>query len=73
MKKGILCYLICGKHRKFENPKISYIFKKTFFQLFEAQEWRWKNIYRRRINWDIEDSWFDWKYINTLKILLKKT
>ena len=36
MKKRILCYLICGKHRKFENPKISYIFKKTFFQLFEV-------------------------------------
>ena len=25
------------------------------------------------MNWDIKDSWFNWKYIITLKIWLKKT
>ena len=25
------------------------------------------------MNWDIKNSWFNWKYIITLKIWLKKT
>ena len=27
----ILCCVICGKYRKYEKPKISYILQKTFF------------------------------------------
>ena len=32
MKK--IYYIICGKYRKFKNPKISYVFKKQFVLLF---------------------------------------
>ena len=31
-----------------------------------------KNIERKRVNWDIKDFWFNWKYVITLKIWLKK-
>ena len=34
--KNLYC-VICGKHRKFEKPKISYPLQKTFFLLFAVR------------------------------------
>ena len=47
-----------------------------YFQLcanyyFYVQEWRWKNILTRRVNWDTKNPWFNWKSIITLKIWVK--
>ena len=64
---------ICDKYKKFKNRKTSYIFWKTFFLLTTVSAiMKMKNIWRRRINWDIEDSWFNLKYIITLKKWFKK-
>ena len=40
-----------------------------FRQVFEI----WKNIWGRRINWNIKNILFNWKYIITQKMCLKKT
>ena len=61
------------KYKEYKKPKASYICDKTFpFLVFvKVWKWRWKNISRRRINWDIKSYWFNWKYIITLKTWVK--
>ena len=55
MKK--LHCVICGKYRKFEKAKISYIFKKKVVLSIICSKWKnedKKNILRRRFKWDIK-------------------
>ena len=37
-----LYYVICGKYRKFKNPKISYIFRKTLVLPFFCSKCKMK-------------------------------
>ena len=72
MKKSY--HLICAKYKKSEKAKISYIFEKALGVLLFAKspKMKIKKYLRRRINWDIRNSRFNWKYIINLKIWLKK-
>ena len=59
MVKKIYC-VISGKYRKFEKPKIkiSHLLQRKlvlFYFLLWVQEWKWKIIQRKRINWDIKN------------------
>ena len=47
MKK--LCCVICGKYKKFNNPKISYIFEKTlvFSSIYSKCENEDKKIFKK--------------------------
>ena len=56
--KKIYC-IICGKYKKFEKPKISYLKEKRFKEEQSIEI--------------IKNSWFNRKYIITLKIWLKET
>ena len=49
--KKLYC-VICGKYRKFEKPKISYLLEKTLLLsiICSKCKLRLKNIKRRRIN-----------------------
>ena len=73
--KKLYC-VACNKYRKFEKPKISYVLEKTLVLSIickKCKKWRWKIILRRRINWEIKNSWFNLKYSITFKIWQKKT
>ena len=67
-------HLICAKYKKPEKAKISYIFEKALGVLLFAKgpKMKLKKYLRRRINWDIRNSRFNWKYMITLKIWFKK-
>ena len=54
MIKKLYC-VICGKYRKFRNPKISYIFEKQIVLLFGASE----RIKMKKE--EIKNSWLNWK------------
>ena len=71
--KKLYC-VICGKYRKFEKPKKSYLLEKTIVVSKCKNEdcSKCKNE-DRRINWDIKNSWLNWKIIIALKIGEKKT
>ena len=60
------------KYRKFKNPKISYIFEVTLVLSIICRKCGNEDE-KKRIEWDIKNSWFNQKYIITLKIWLKKT
>ena len=73
--KKLYC-VICGKYGKIEKPRISYIFEKALVLSIICSNCKnedEKNIERRRTNWHIKNSWFNWKYIILFKIWLKKT
>ena len=58
--KKLYC-VVCGKCRKFKNPKTSYTYGKTLvFRIIysKCENENEKNIYRRRVNGDIKNSWF---------------
>ena len=71
MKK--LYWVICGKYKKFEKSKISYVLEKTLFVSINCSKCKNEDEKRRRFNWDIKNSWFTWKYAITLKMWQKKT
>ena len=62
--KNLYC-VICSKYRKFEKPKISYFLEKTlvlsiiYSNSIENQLKKKKNHLKRRINWNIKNSWFN--------------
>ena len=57
--KKLYC-VICGKYRKFEKPKISYLLEKALvFLLFAVSVKMKKRKYLKNKN--IENSWFNWK------------
>ena len=61
-----LYYVICVKYRKFEKT-----LEKTLVNSIICSKCKNKdnkNIWRRRIHWNIKNSWFNWKYVITLKI-----
>ena len=61
MKKW--CYVICGKYRKLEKPKISYLFKKALFL----------SIICSKCENEDEKLFKEEEPIETLKIWQKKT
>ena len=70
--------IICGKHRKFRNPKISNIFEKNIILSLSIIYGKCENENekirkKKNINWDIKNFWFNWEYKITLKICSKKT
>ena len=67
--KKLYC-VICGKYRKFEKPKKSYLLEKTLAVSIICSKCKNED---RRINWDIKNSWLNWKIIIALKIGEKKT
>ena len=72
--KKLYCVL-CGKYRKFEKPKISYVLEKTL--VFSIICSKCKNedekIFKEEDSIQIlQNAWFNSKYIITLKIWLKK-
>ena len=71
--KKLYC-VIWGKYRQFEITKISYDLEKIVILsiIFAKCKNEDEKFLRRRIDWDITNSWFNWKYIITLKICLKK-
>ena len=71
MKK--LYWVICGKYKKFEKSKISYVLEKTLVLSINCSKCKNEDEKRRRFNWDIKNSWFTWKYAITLKMWQKKT
>ena len=67
--------VICGEYRKFKNHKILYMFKKTLFLSFICNKCKnddQKISLRKRINWDIKNSYFNQKYVIKIRIWLKK-
>ena len=72
--KKLYC-VICGKFRNVEKLKIPYLLEKTLVLsiICSKCENEDEKLFKRRQNWDIKDSWFNWKYKITLKIWLKKT
>ena len=56
-----------------EKLKTSYVLEKTLFLsiICISVKMKMKNIQKRRINGDVKNSWFKWKYIITLKIWVK--
>ena len=50
-----------------------YVLEKTLFLsiICISVKMKMKNIQKRRINGDVKNSWFKWKYIITLKIWVK--
>ena len=50
-----------------------YVLEKTLFLsiICISVNMKMKNIQKRRINGDVKNSWFKWKYIITLKIWVK--
>ena len=56
-----------------EKLKTSYVLEKTLFLsiICISVKMKMKNIQNRRINGDVKNSWFKWKYIITLKIWVK--
>ena len=70
--KKIDC-VTCSKHRKIKNLKISQIFKKKKFLLFPVCIRKKVKKKGRIINWENKISWFNLKYVFTLKIRLNKT
>ena len=72
--KKLFC-VICGEYRKFKNPKILYMFEKTLFLSFICNKSKiddQKISLRKRINWDIKNSYFNQKYVIKIRIWLKK-
>ena len=75
--KTLYC-VICRKYRKLEKSTISYLLEKALVlsiicskcKTEEGKQFLRKN--NQRINWDIIDSWFNWKYIIIFKIWLKR-
>ena len=68
--------VICGKYRKFEKPKISYFLEKILFLSISCSKCKNEDerIFKEEESIQIlEKSWFNWKYIITLKIWQKKT
>ena len=61
-QKSFMLFVVSIKNLK--PPKISQILERTLVI---------KNIERRRINWGIINSWFNWKCIIALNIWLKRT
>ena len=53
----IYCF-ICGKRKNFEKPKISYILEKTLVPCIICS----KSKNDGKINWDIKNYWFNYKY-----------
>ena len=67
--KKLYC-IISGTYRKFEKPKMSYLLEKTLVLSVihsKCKNEGEKNILERRFNWDIKNSWFNWKYVITFK------
>ena len=56
-----------------EKLKTSYVLEKTLFLsiICISVKMKMKNIQKRRINGDVKNSWFKWKYKITLKIWVK--
>ena len=56
-----------------EKLKTWYVLEKTLFLsiICISVKMKMKNIQKRRINGDVKNSWFKWKYIITLKIWVK--
>ena len=70
--KKLYC-IICGKYRKFEKPKTSYTLQKTLVLSITCSKCKnkdEKNLEEESIE-VTKNSWFDWKYIITLKIWVK--
>ena len=66
--KKLYC-VICGKYRKIEKSKISYILEKTFVLSIICSTCKNENKKKiRKEEESIENSWFNWKYTITYKI-----
>ena len=52
---------ICGKYRKFEKPKISYVLERALFLSIICSKCKNEDekIERRRFNSDIKNFWFN--------------
>ena len=72
--KKLYC-TIFGEGRKYEKPKISYLLEKHyFFLLFAATAgMKIKNHLKKKNQLRYQKLLFNWKYMVTLKIWLKKT
>ena len=70
--KRLYC-VICGKYRKFEKPKISYIFEKALVLFIICSECKNEDEKIFKEEESIKNSWFNGKYIITLTMWLKKT
>ena len=72
--KKLYC-VICGKYRKFEKPKISYLLEKTLVLSIICSKCKNEDekLFKEEESLDIKNCWFNWRYIITLKIWLKKT
>ena len=72
MKRFLYRYFItCGKYRNFEQTKIPYVLKKALALSVICSKCKnedEKIFKKKRINYDIKNSWFNLKYIITLKI-----
>ena len=61
--------VICGRYIKIETFwKKKYILEQTFVLAIICG--KCKDL-KKKINWDIKNSWFNWKYVITLKIWVK--
>ena len=74
--KKLYCVL-CGKYRKFGKLKVSYLLEKTLVLSVSCNKCKCEEkekIFKEEESIEIiKNSWFNWKYIITLKIWLKKT
>ena len=72
--KKLYC-VICSKYRKFEKLKTSNLLEKTLVLSIVCSKSKNEdeNLFKEeKSNWDIKKSWFNWKYITTLKRGQKK-
>ena len=71
--KKLYC-VICSKYRKFEKLKTSNLLEKTVLSIVCSKSKNGdENLFKEeKSNWDIKKSWFNWKYIITLKRGQKK-
>ena len=54
----------CGKYRKFEKPNE----KALVLSIMRSKyKWRWKFLKKKK-KLNIKNSWFNWKFIVTVKI-----
>ena len=73
--KKLYC-VICGKCKKFEKPKILYLLEKTLVLSIICSKFKNEDgkLFKEEESIEIlEFLCFNWKYIITLKICLKKT
>ena len=61
--------VICRTYKKMEKRKIYLLEKILVFSIISSKcknENEKKKLKKKKMNWDIKDTWFIWKYIITL-------